>query len=122
MENKLMVLTGLDYFGRVIVLFEDRTKMGSHGYTSSAYKVQSNKKGDFIVVNKKRYYIEVPQGEWKLPYGQTGGTPCWYPSEPIQYAETKRYMECDTCESTRRIADEKGYSKMCPTCCSKGGF
>lgn len=74
---ELVVLTGKDRSGRVIVMFKDETKLSQYGYTQQFYKVQSNSKGEYVTVNKKRYYIEIPKGEWRFPEG--GGAAEWYP-------------------------------------------
>lgn len=61
--KKLIIASGLNDRGEVIV--KSQTGFGVHGYKSNWRKVQESKKGQFVIVDKKRVYIEVPtKGDW----------------------------------------------------------
>ena len=59
----IKVLTGLDGFGRVKITMNGESV--KHGWTDTAnYKVNADKKGQFVRVKGVKHYIEIPQGEW----------------------------------------------------------
>lgn len=66
MKKQIMVTTGISDRRKDSVFIENEEGFGSHGYIGEWRKVTTNKKGMFVVVNKKRIYITLPVGEFKL--------------------------------------------------------